>query len=371
MNPRIGRIRRAGQKTRRPNRPASREIAPKLQYEAMRDFAGPVLALLSLCWLAACDDLRVDPVVRAGVTPSPPTPANCPDKLVGYGTQGDGTTGGSDGPQVVAHSLDELKSYAEQTDPVQILIDGRIELSDPVRPKSDKTIIGVGKAAMLHGAGLFFTGVHNVIVQNLAISHAAGDAIGIQSSDHIWIDHCELFSELEDPDGLYDGLADIKHASDFITLSWNYLHDHQDVSLVGHSDNNAAEDTGFLHVTYHHNFFAHTRFGNPRVRYGRAHIFNNRYLDIQTNAVISAMRAEVLVEANVFEQVTIPATTHYEDPEDGYLNFVGNSVSSDSGPNDPLNPISDWTSDYAYDADSTDAVAFLVPACAGVGKLDE
>lgn len=65
----------------------------------------------------------------------------------------------------------------------------------------------------------------------------------------------------------YDGLLDISHASDFVTVSWckvrtyivnplaheliyirQQFSDHWKGSLIGHSDNNASEDTGKLHV---------------------------------------------------------------------------------------------------------------------------
>jgi pectate lyase len=38
----------------------------------------------------------------------------------------------------------------------------------------------------------------------------------------------------------YDGLLDITHAGDFLSVSWNHLHDHFKVTLVGHSDNNGS-----------------------------------------------------------------------------------------------------------------------------------
>lgn len=44
----------------------------------------------------------------------------------------------------------------------------------------------------------------------------------------------------------YDGLCDVTHASDWVTISNTYFHDHYKVSLVGHSDSNADEDTGHL-----------------------------------------------------------------------------------------------------------------------------
>lgn len=55
----------------------------------------------------------------------------------------------------------------------------------------------------------------------------------------------------------YDGLCDVTHASDYVTISNTYFHDHYKVSLVGHSDSNADEDTGHLTVTYANSEFMH------------------------------------------------------------------------------------------------------------------
>jgi len=44
----------------------------------------------------------------------------------------------------------------------------------------------------------------------------------------------------------YDGLVDITHASDYVTVPRNTFKNHYKGSLVGHSDYNASEDTGHL-----------------------------------------------------------------------------------------------------------------------------
>src|SRR5436309_1937183 len=88
---------------------------------------------------------------------------------------------------------------------------------------------------------------------------------------HDWRgDHCDLSSE-RNPDGAsYDGLVDITHAAESITISWTKFHDHRDTSIVGHSDLNGTEDKGHLHVTYHHDLFQNVDAG-PRIRFGTVH----------------------------------------------------------------------------------------------------
>jgi pectate lyase len=65
--------------------------------------------------------------------------------------------------------------------------------------------------------------------------------------------------------------------------------DHRFSNLVGHSDNNASEDAGRLHVTFHHNWWGqlvHERM--PRVRFGRVHVYNNFYNSPGNNYCIRA-----------------------------------------------------------------------------------
>lgn len=128
----------------------------------------------------------------------------------------------------------------------------------------------------------------------------------------------------------YDGLLDVTHAAEYVTLSNIYFHDHYKVSLVGHSDSNADEDTGHLTVTYANSMYSVpllsmeyslTSFPDywssvnsrlPSVRFGTAHIFNN-YFDGGDTGVNTRMGAEVLVESTVFEGVKYPITSKDSD----------------------------------------------------------
>lgn len=118
-------------------------------------------------------------------------------------------------------------------------------------------------------------------------------------------------------------LLDITHAGDFITVSYNYLHDHWKGSLVGHSDSNSAEDTGHLLVTYHHNYFSNLNSRGPSFvslpchpypsqihtranccvralqRFGTGHIFNN-YYNALNDGINTRDGAQLLIENNVF-----------------------------------------------------------------------
>ncbi|CAE7144453.1 unnamed protein product [Rhizoctonia solani] len=64
-----------------------------------------------------------------------------------------------------------------------------------IRVKSNKTILGKGKAGWIKGKGLLLSGVSNVIIQNIRISELnpqyvwGGDALYIDNSSKIWVDH--------------------------------------------------------------------------------------------------------------------------------------------------------------------------------------
>ncbi len=186
------------------------------------------------------------------------------------------------------------------------------------------------------GGGFIVDGTQNVIIQNLAVSFPVGtDAITVQAAQHVWIDHCELYSDT-DPGhdtSYYGWLANIKHASDFVTVSWTRFHDHYNTAQIGHSDTNGAEDMGHLTVRFHHNLFQSTQSGLPRVRFGTVHVFNNHYDDIVDYAVASQDGGQVRVEQNVFDAVAEPLTNTHEMTPPGALGDIMNEYSPDSGPN--------------------------------------
>lgn len=300
------------------------------------------------------------------------TMAPCPDPVLsGFASVMDGTTGGDPSMRVIATTAAQLKTYATSTEPYVIAIPQTIALTEQIRPKSNKTIVGVGSQGVLTGGGFYIVGASNIIIQNLTITEllpGENDAITVEKSKYVWIDHCDLSTSLSDPRGTYDGLIDITHGSDFVTVSWTRLHDHYQVSVVGHSDNNALEDSGHLLVTWHHNFFQNVDSSTPRVRFGRAHLLNNYYLNVSGNAISSQLGAEVVVEKNYFENAPFPLTTRY-DPEDGTALSIGNDFDK-AGGSPVITEMSAWvpSTSYAYEADVTESVPLLVSQCAGVGK---
>ncbi|MED1739041.1 pectate lyase [Bacillus swezeyi] len=174
-----------------------------------------------------------------------------------------------------------------------------------IRVGSNTTIIGAGEDAKIVGGGLYIKGVENVIIRNIEFENAYDffpgwdptdgssgnwnsefDNLLIESSKHIWIDHCTFNdgSESDEKTETYfgrefqhhDGLLDIKKQSDFITVSYNVFSGHSKNTIVGSSDSYKA-DNGHLRVTFHHNMYENIKERAPRVRYGKVHIYNNYF----------------------------------------------------------------------------------------------
>lgn len=171
---------------------------------------------------------------------------------------------------------------------------------------SNTTIVGLpGTNAMILGGNLNLENVDNVIIRNIEFRNtfdyfpqwdptdgdsgnwnSAYDSISVKGSTHVWIDH-NTFSDLggiDDPNHKYfgrkyqqhDGAVDMTNASDMITLSYNYFHDHDKTTLVGGSDSFSG-DAGKERITFHHNVYRNVGQRAPRVRYGQVHVYNNYY----------------------------------------------------------------------------------------------
>ncbi|KAJ0141921.1 Pectate lyase plyB [Colletotrichum tanaceti] len=223
---------------------------------------------------------------------------------IGYATQNGGTKGGVGGTTTTVTNLAQLSAAANASGPGIVIIQGNIVGKAKVQVGSDKTIVGK-TGSSLEGIGLTILGQKNVIVRNVKISKveaAYGDAITIQLSKNVWVDHCDLSATRDGDKDFYDGLTDLSHAADWVTISHTHFHDHSKGSLVGHSDNNAAEDVGTLRVTYANNHFNNVRSRGPLLRFGTAHVYNQYYNTMDTG-LNTRMGAQALIQSSVFENV--------------------------------------------------------------------
>ncbi|THU86312.1 polysaccharide lyase family 1 protein [Dendrothele bispora CBS 962.96] len=219
---------------------------------------------------------------------------------VGYATLNGGTTGGSGGPVTTVTTLAALTSAVASDTAKVVRISGTITGNTVVKVGSHTTVIG-NPGSSLVGVGLRVLDKTNVIIRNVKISKVlaeAGDALGIQSSSQVWVDHVDLSSDRDHDKDFYDGLLDLTHGVTGITVTNSKLYDHWKASLVGHSDNNGAEDTKIT-VTYANNYWTNLNSRTPSFRFGHGHIFNNVF-DANNDGINTRDGAQLLVENNVW-----------------------------------------------------------------------
>ncbi|MEV5734516.1 polysaccharide lyase family 1 protein [Streptomyces sp. NPDC052292] len=294
-----------------------------------------------------------------------PQPAGAADTSpVGFGA---GTTGGGAATAVTVSTSDAFKAAVTGGTAKVVKVNGLISLSGQIDIGSNTTVLGVGSSSGFTGGGLRLKKVTNVVVRNLNLSKAVKtDAITVQASTRVWIDHNTLSSDRDHGKDYYDGLVDITHGSDYVTVSWNTFKDHYKGSLVGHSDSNAGEDTGHLRVTYHHNWFDNVNSRIPSLRFGTGHFYDNYVVGAET-AVHSRMGAQMLVENNVFRSTQVAVTTSRDSDVDGYANLRGNDL---GGATTEISRTGTFTSPpYGYTAEPASGVVASVTAGAGAGKI--
>jgi pectate lyase len=298
------------------------------------------------------------------------------------------TTGGEGGDSVEVISGTQMDSillarkdphFDENHPPVIFIIKDTLyfsvdEMLD-VKETYNLSILGSGKAAVIEGFGLNIFRSYNIIIRNIEFRDCPDDAISVDGvqTHHIWIDHCTFSDSPDiDPDAeRHDGLVDIKHGANYVTVSWNHFYNHKNTCLLGHSDNNAEEDSGCLKVTYHHNWFDNTYARHPRVRFGECHVFNNYYDNSQGGmdyGIASTEEADVVVEANYFKNVEHPTRVGYGSSSEGDILELNNSYEN-CGDLETRGDAFDPGTYYAYDPDTSVDVPSIVMAGAGAGKI--
>lgn len=328
------------------------------------------------------------------------------DAPIGYAAEAGGTTGGEGGSTVAEHLLSEyadssglspsealyqlLKDHQKSEEEGLIVYvdlslsqEGLKESKLDIKDVENVSVLGVGDAGELDGVGFKVTRSQNIIIRNLTIHHVSegeGDAIEVtDNSSHVWIDHNDLSSERDnEPDkDHYDGLVDIKRNSEYITVSWNNIHDHWKTSLIGHND---SADQAPDKITYHNNAFTSLNTRVPLIRHADVHLLNNVFTDINGSAINARMGARVLVEGNWFENVGSgevdshagyiegPVGWFYGSSETGYWNLKDNTFID--SPHEHLESTTDFTVPYSYQADTPAAAKQAVEQYAGTGVID-
>lgn len=307
--------------------------------------------------------------------------------LVGFATLNkygrNGTSGGAGGPTVTVTSYAALVSAVGDNTPRIVQISGTISGSAMVRVGSNKTIIGVGSTATVSGFGFnvsgfippndgdscdladkgTFTPTENVIIRNISFKSASDDSINVQCySHHVWVDH-NTFTVA------YDGSVDIKRGSDLVTVSWNRFTGTDKTMLLGHSDDNGAQDRGYLHATYHHNWFDHSNTRHPRVRFGQAHVYNNYGNGITDYFVGAGVECDITAQGNYTDAIK-RLITYW----DGVKVTWDSSNVQETPPHAPDGLVQNGQgfnpkSYYSYTLDPASSIPTIVKNGAGVGKI--
>ncbi|VUC25710.1 unnamed protein product [Clonostachys rosea] len=286
---------------------------------------------------------------------------------LGYATQNGGTKGGAGGTVTTVSTLAQFTAAVDEKDTSAriVVVKGVISGNTKVRIGSNKSVIGLAGAGF-NNVGLYVRRQSNVIIRNLKISYvlaANGDAITVDASTNVWVDHNELYSALVEDKDYYDGLLDVTHGSDYVTLSNNYFHDHHKTSLAGHSDSNASEDKGHLRITYANNYWKNVGSRTPLFRFGTGHVYNNYYDTVSVTGINSRMGAQMLVQSTVFKNTPIAITSRDSD-ETGAVAVY--DVNLGGGINEaPVGTLTPSSIPYSYTLLGSGSVASTIPGQAG------
>jgi len=271
-----------------------------------------------------------------------------------------GTTGGGQTTPVTVTTASAFESMVENNQPAVIIVKGRLELGNTYI-RSNKTILGADSSSGLFGGVISVRG-DNCIIQNLIFGPSDSDTLELSGATRIFLHKCEFY------DGA-DALLDIVRQSDKVTVSWCKFYyvdqlEHREVTLVG---NGRQEDTGKLHVTMHHNWYAEGCHSvMPTVRYGQVHIYNNYYNSVASKFCIGiGQHSRIRVENTVFDHVRGPWYDRDGMGNDGQMGRDGLKLVNTSTPSFAPNLFPVFTLPYDYAMDPVDQVKTRVMAGAG------
>lgn len=287
------------------------------------------------------------------------------------------------------NSADESGDYATVRGTLSTAWGTQIKISIP----SNTTIIGLTSSSGIKGGCIKLSGVSNVVIRNLTLQDSFDPFPQIENGDgfnanydvmeisngckYIWIDHCTMQDTIATSDDdfdhqtlgdgtnlkyqVFDGLCDIKQASDFITVSYCKFYNHDKTQLIGHSSS-YTDDRNHQTITLHHNYYLNCAQRLPMVRFATIHIYNNVYELInsgRSNSYAVGLREEnkAYVENNYFGTGITATSTN-----DGSYYLTGNTGCSDGGSKV-------WTPStyYSYSAAFASDAKTDVTANAGAG----
>lgn len=289
------------------------------------------------------------------------------------------------------NTADESGVYAAARSKLSSNYGNKIKVKVP----SNTTIIGLDSDCGFKGGSVQIVGATNVVIRNLVVQdafdpfpqiqdgdgfNAEWDAIVVQGSSYVWIDHCTLQDKIAVTDDdfdhvklsdnvekkyqVFDGLIDVKGnssgsvPSDFVTISYCKIANHDKVGIIGHSDSSDAYDANHLTVTLHNNYYLNCTQRLPRVRFGHVHVFNNYYQNDgegRSNSYCFGVgkNAYIYAEKNYFGDKINYVATMMSSSKPGYITLVDNAGVSKL---DGVTSTTTWTPSnyYSYEAVSAD-----------------
>ncbi|KAH9908596.1 pectate lyase a [Xylariomycetidae sp. FL2044] len=252
---------------------------------------------------------------------------------------------------------------------------------------SNKSLVGQGSSAAIRGKGLrIVSGASNIIIQNIHITDInpeyvwGGDAITLDDTDMVWIDHVKTSLIGRQHIVLGESASNrvtISNCEIDGTTSWSATcddHHYWALYFTGSSDT----------VTLSGNYIHHTSGRSPKVGGNTLlHAVNNYWYASSDHAFEIGEGAMVLAEGNAFASVPTPV----EDPVDGAFfastsdsdacesglgrACVANSLDSSSGDftGTDTSFLTYFSGKNVAAATAASSVAANVQANAGVGKL--
>nr|WP_068893329.1 pectate lyase [Pedobacter panaciterrae] len=298
-------------------------------------------------------DGSTNAVVKPPVTPPVTSPVES-GAIIGYASVDGKTTGGIGGQTIAVSSYAALRDALALNAAAIIQVSGRITGTGYLNVKSNKTILGL-KGSSLEGVGLLIYGTSNVIIRNMTIKNVVkySNIVIKEGAHHVWVDHCDLSSDRNHGWDYYDGLLDVGNRSDYVTLSWNRLHDNHVPMLIGFGDQN-TNDIGKLRVTVYKNYFYNVSERQPCTRFGYMHVFNNYMQNGSGYAVGVTMGATVRTDNNYFENQQYPIYTEFNS-KPGFVSGATTNIYKNSGANRISTAASTWVPTYEYKSE-------LIPA---------
>ncbi|ETZ21724.1 hypothetical protein N824_26170 [Pedobacter sp. V48] len=305
-------------------------------------------------------------VVSPPVT-SPVAPPSTSGAIIGYAMVDGKTTGGTGGQTITVTSYSALKNAVSSNTATIVKVSGKITGTGYLNVGSNKTILGM-KGSSLEGVGLLVYGTSNVIIRNMTIRNVVtySNIVIKEGAHHVWVDHCDLSSDRNHGWDYYDGLLDVGNRADYVTLSYNRLHDNNVAMLIGFGDAN-TNDIGKLRVTVYKNYFYNVSERQPCTRFGTMHVFNNYLQNSSGYGIGVTMGATVRTDNNYFESQHYAIYTDFNS-KPGFVSGASTNIIK-GGVNKISTAASSWVPTYEYKSELIPAANVPATVMANAGAI--